>query len=177
MSRKVILYIATSLDGYIADKNGSIDFLSENSGESQDDCGYGKLLHDVDTIIMGSKTYLQIVNELAVDEWPYQGKKTYVYTSQNLPEDPNVEFKNGDVAELIQTLKWYEGKGIWICGGADIIKQLMQENLIEEYQIYTVPVVLGKGTKLFQNENKVKLSLVKTTKHGQISGSIYKKKN
>ena len=79
MKRKVIIYISMSLDGYIADKNGSVDWLAEQSS-TQYDYGYSAFLKTIDTILMGKKTYDQIITELSAHTWPYAGKKCYFFT-------------------------------------------------------------------------------------------------
>ena len=94
----IILYIAISLDGYIAKKDGSVDWLSS----FEEDYGYEKFISSIDTIIMGSKTYQQV---LTFGEWPYKGLKTYVFTHQKLKDDENVEFVSGSITQKINRIK------------------------------------------------------------------------
>ena len=83
MNRKVILYITASLDGYIARKDGSIDWLSGDGSDPNIDNGYSAFCKTVDTIIMGSKTYEQIIHELSPNMWIYDGMQCFVATTRN----------------------------------------------------------------------------------------------
>lgn len=76
--KKVILYIAMSLDGYIADKDNSVDWLCGDGSNNQEEGSYDEFIKTIDTVIMGYTTYHQITNELAREKWPYQGLTTYV---------------------------------------------------------------------------------------------------
>ena len=160
MNRKVILYITASLDGYIARKDGSIDWLSGDGSDPNIDNGYSAFYKTVDTIIMGSKTYEQIIHELSPNMWIYDGMQCFVATTRNLDEDSNVKFVKGDLCALVSTLKQQNGKNIWIIGVAEIIEELLKENLIDEYIISVIPTILGEGIPLFKTgvpETKLKL--------------------
>jgi len=163
MARKVILYIASSLDGFIARKDGKIDWLpgsddSENgSAESKEDYGYNHLIDGVDTLLMGRKTYEQV---LGFGDWPYSGKKSYVCTSKKLKEDENVEYCS-DAVKLVNDLKKNEGKDIWLIGGAGLNGSLLNEGLVDEIILTVIPVLIGSGIGLFSNVKKdAKLKLV-----------------
>lgn len=112
--RKVILYIATSLDGYIADSNGGVSWLGGEDADYQGDHGYSEFLKSIDTVIMGMKTYRQVVEELSPDVWVYEGMKTYVLTHQKKENKEDIEFIEGDICDLIKSLKEETGKDIWI---------------------------------------------------------------
>lgn len=162
--RKVVLYITASLDGYIARKNGAIDWLAGDGSNPNADNGYSEFYKTIDTIIMGSKTYEQIIHELAPNMWIYEGIQCFVATTRNLDDDSNVKFVKGDLGALISALKSQSGKDIWIIGGAEIIYELSKENLIDEYIISTIPTILGDGIPLFKHgipETKLKLKNVK----------------
>ncbi len=161
MSRKVVLYIATSLDGYIADNNGGIGWLEGHSTDPNSDGGYSEFIKDVDTVILGATSYNQIVTELSPDFWPYQGMSTYVFTHKKMQDNENAKFISSDIVEFINKLKNQDGKDIWICGGANPINQLVKANLIDEYHITIMPVILGSGKKLFSDTNPtINLKLV-----------------
>jgi len=146
MSRKIVLYIAMSLDGYIAGEYGELDFLSDLGDV---DLGYDDFDARIDTVVMGSTTYLQVVNELSPDMWVYAGKSTLVATSQDLPEDDNVEFvKDGIVARVLKE-KEKPGKDIWLVGGGVLVSEFVEKNLIDEYIITLIPVIIGGGIPLF----------------------------
>ena len=106
---KVILYIAMSLDGYIAKEDGSVDWL-ENAGNGVEG-SYLEFYNTIDTIIMGRKTYDQI---LTFGEWGYKGKNTYVLTADTSKntDNPNIEFVDTDVEALTIRLKQESGSNI-----------------------------------------------------------------
>ncbi len=145
--RKVILYIATSVDGYIADENGGIDFLSaaQSSGE---DYGYSKFIKTVDTIIWGRKTYDKLLS-FGIP-FPYKNKKCFVLSRTKTGKDENVEFYSGDIEKLIGDLRNRKGKNIYCDGGAEIVFELMKRDLIDRFIISVIPVLVGGGIALFK---------------------------
>ncbi len=149
---KVILYIAVSLDGFIADTNGSVAFLDQISSDSEssgDVSGYEAFIQTIDTVIMGHTTYHQVVTELSPGQWPYAGLDSYVLTHNNLPDKERIFFRNMPAAKLVQQLKARSSKNIWICGGARVAGQLMEAGAIDEYHLTIIPVLLGQGIRLF----------------------------
>lgn len=157
MKRKVILYIAMSLDGFIADENGGVDWLVGQDNETEPDNSYSEFIKDIDTVILGITTYNQVINELSPQLWPYEDMKSYVFTSKctsNINSKENIEFVNGDIVKFIENLKKQEGKNIWICGGASVVNQLIKYNLIDEYYMTIIPTILGKGIRLFSDNNQ-----------------------
>lgn len=177
LERKVILYIAVSLDGYIADEAGSVDWLAGQDNTYQGDYGYGEFEKQVDTVIMGYRTYWQITTQLSPENWIYSEKETYVLTHKELEDRPGIRFTKDPVELLLSGLKKKEGKAIWICGGAQLISQMMEKDLIDEYHLTIMPVLLGGGVRLFEKTGKqVPLKLVSTgTENGVING-IYRKR-
>lgn len=180
MDRKVILYIGVSLDGFIADKDGSVDWLSGeetanvNENTTQDMSSYDELLKGIDTIIMGMTTYTQVVTELSPDVWPYQGIKSYIVTSKQEKDKEDIFFVNRNVSDLVKKLKEEEGKDIWVVGGANIANQLIKDDLIDEYRITTLPIILGDGIRLFEQGNKtISLRLDCVKQYGDTVLSIY----
>ncbi len=151
--RKVILFIATSLDGYIASENGNIDWLYGHDKQSNDMGTYEQFIKNVDTVILGYNTYSQIVTELSPDVWAYAGMQSYVLTHrENLqPASSEIEFCNKSAAELVRELKAKNGKDIFICGGAKVANDLHRENLIDIYDISIIPTILGGGIRLFES--------------------------
>jgi len=152
---KIILYIAISLDGYIAQEDGNVDWLSS----FDEDYGYEKFLSTIDTIIMGRKTYQQV---LSFGEWPYTGLKTFVFTHQKMEEDKNVKFVSGSVQHKITEIKKQSNKNIWLVGGGNLITDFVKHQLIYEYQIFMMPLFLGTGIPILQES--VDLNLLKFTK-------------
>ncbi len=147
MQRKVILYIAMSVDGYIAKPGDDLSFLSIVEEEGQD-YGYADFISTVDTVVLGRKTYDWVMKQVL--EFPHADKETYVITRSPRPSIGKTVFYSGDVGELIRHLKQQSGKNIFIDGGADLIHSLMKENLIDEYIISIIPVLLGDGLSLFR---------------------------
>lgn len=159
MSRKVILYIASSLDGYIADENYSIDWLSQVE-MVEEDRSYEDFYEGVDTVILGRKTYDQVVNELSPGEYPYEDKMSYIITRRPLDNRANKIFTDRNLLDLIGDLKEEEGGDIWIIGGSSIVQPLVRADLIDEYQICLIPILLGKGIPLFKEfDRSIKLRL------------------
>ena len=145
MGRKLILYAAISMDGYLADKEGGVSFL-DGYGDMQE---YEAFLQEVDTVVMGAVTYRQIRTELFPGAWPYQGMKSYVFTSRPERAEEEITFCSGDACKMVQQWKQQEGKHLWLCGGANLIRPLVEQNLVDEYRLMIVPVLLGGGIPLF----------------------------
>ena len=163
MSRNIILYIATSLDGYIARNNGEVDWLSGNGDDTNVDNRYEKFYNSIDTVVMGRTTYEQVVNELSPDTWVYEGKKCYVATRKKHESDKRAEFISDDIVEVIKNLKIQGGKDIWLIGGGKLIDQFIKQDLIDKYIVTIIPTILGDGIPLFLDGNpEIKLRLVET---------------
>ncbi len=155
MNRKLILYIACSLDGYIAAKNDNIDFLNSVAIEGED-YGYGEFIDTVDTVIVGRKTYDKVLS-MGYD-FPHADKESYIITRTAKDSIGNIHFYNGSIKELVENLKSKPGKNIFCDGGAEIVNLLLKDKLFDELYISIIPCLLGSGTKLF-NENNLESSL------------------
>ncbi len=145
-----MLYIAASLDGYIAKPNDDLSFLSIVQKEGED-YGYAEFVNTVDTVILGRKTYDWVMTQ--VSEFPHKDKETYVITRTTRPDINKTHFYSGSLKELILNLKKKPGKNIFIDGGAEIVNELLRDHLIDEFIISIIPVVLGNGVRLF-NHNR-----------------------
>lgn len=177
MKRKVILYISQSLDGFIADSKGNVDWILGNNKEYLSDYGYETFIKDIDTVILGYNTYSQIRNELSPDNWVYKDLKSYVLTSKEIKDTSNIRYVNMNIKELINKLQKEEGKNVWICGGANLVNQCVKEDLIDEYQITTVPLILGNGIRLLKKNNKkIRLELKETREENGLILGIYAKR-
>jgi dihydrofolate reductase len=166
MNRKVILYIASSLDGYIAKPNDDLSFLSivQQDGE---DYGYSDFVKSVDTVILGRKTYDWVMTQ--VREFPHADKNSFIITRTARPSIGKTNFYSGKLKDLILKLKAEQGKNIFIDGGAEIVNELLNENLIDEFIISFIPILVGNGTKLFKDsrpEQKLELVSVKSFDKG-----------
>ncbi len=153
--KELVLYIAQSLDGYIAKKDESIDWLLEYNDPSVTE-RYEKFLESVDTIVMGYSTYRQVIEELSVDNWPYSDLNVFVLTHRFLENPYGVTFIHGDIKDIIDQSKNVAKKNIWLVGGSSIIEQCMKSNLIDRYIITIIPTLLGDGIQLFKNINQTK---------------------
>lgn len=171
--KKVSLFIAMSLDGYIADSDGSVNWLTGQGDDDNIDT-YSEFVKDIDTVVMGFNTYHQIVTDLSPDEWVYQEFTTYVVTHNLKPSSDKIYFTNESPVALVKKIREENGKGIWICGGADIIQQLVKEDLIDEYYITVIPTIIGSGIRLFGNSNhEIKLKLIKTQSYNGMVDLVY----
>lgn len=176
--RKTILFIATSLDGYIADEEGNIDWLMPQVDIEEDDDTYEKFYEKVDTVIMGRTTYDQVTQELSPNEYPYEDAISYIITSKNESNLKNRIFTNTPVEILVSELVKQDGKDIWIVGGNSIVQPLVENNLIDEYIITTIPIILGEGIQLFKPfGNKIQLMHEQTSvKNGLVTSTFNIKK-
>lgn len=147
MSRKIVLYIAVSLDGYIATKDDCLEWLFKTEGEG--DNGYSDFYNTIDTIILGRRTYEWILNQEG-DNFPYKGKQCYVFSNTRHGKDQNVIFVNGNIAELAEKLKQTDGKNIWIVGGGELLHGFMEQRLVDEWIINIAPTIIGDGIPLFK---------------------------
>ncbi|MDL2271954.1 dihydrofolate reductase family protein [Desulfovibrio sp. OttesenSCG-928-I05] len=148
MSGKLILYVACSVDGYIAESDGSIGFLEE-SPTPLSDLGYEAFYASVDTLIMGGTTYRQIADELSPEKWLYEGKNTYIYTRHPFKEKQGIKLADAPPKELLEKIRSDTTGDIWLVGGGEIVKMFMEENLVDRYMLYIMPNVLGNGIPLF----------------------------
>lgn len=161
--RKIRLFIAMSLDGYIADRCGRVDWLNGQGNDDETIDTYSEFVKNIDTVLMGWNTYNQIVTELSPEKWVYDDFITYVITHKEISSCEKIRFTNTSPVNLVKKLKQENGKDIWICGGATIVQQLVNENLIDYYQITIIPLLLGAGIRLFESmESKINLKLLAT---------------
>ncbi|WP_338869278.1 dihydrofolate reductase family protein [Spirosoma sp. SC4-14] len=139
----VKLFIATSLDGYIAGPKGEIDWLF-----TEGEYGYTAFMETVDTTLMGNETY-KLTKTFG--EFPYKGLRNYVFTrNTEHPPEPYVEFISGDIAAFVESLKAQDGKDIFLIGGSHINAVLLEAGLIDELQVFIHPIVLGNGIPMVQ---------------------------
>ena len=157
-----------SVDGYIATKDDSLDFLSsvEQAGE---DYGYNDFVDSIDAVIIGRKTYDQVI-AMGFD-YPHVNKDVYIITRTERSSIGNFKFYTGDLVQLLNRLKLQPGKNIYCDGGAQIANELLKNNLIDELIISVIPILLGDGIRLFNDERPAQqLSLIsaKTFKKGLV---------
>lgn len=141
---RIVYYVAASLGGFIADSSGGVDWLPE--GES-DDYGYGEFYNGVDAVVMGRRTYEQA---RSFGDWPYPGKPAYVFTqSPRCDGPPEVRFVGGSAVDSYRGIAEGGYGTVWLVGGANLADQFRQAGLIDEYQVFVIPIVLGRGVPLF----------------------------
>lgn len=158
MSRKVVLFIASSLDGFIAGSRHEIDWLFTDQ-----DYGFTPFDESVDTVVMGYRTYQLSVT---FPTWPHPGKKVYVLTRKKRKIDSRVTFVR-QVSGLVKKLKQEKGKHIWLVGGGQINGLLLNRGEIDELILSIHPVVLGKGIPLFSRvKNRHEFKVVKVQSFG-----------
>jgi len=162
--RKLSLFIATSLDGYIAKPNDDLSFLKSIEKEGED-YGYAEFTSTIDTIILGRKTYDYVLKEIGSSHYDNGERNVFVITRTEKPSVGKTTFYSGNLTELIQRLKSESGKNIYCDGGAEIINELLKNDLIDEFIISIIPILVGNGTRLFKDgrpEQQLELLNTKT---------------
>ncbi|WP_339221337.1 dihydrofolate reductase family protein [Paenibacillus sp. FSL H8-0332] len=163
---KVVLYIAMSLDGYIARPDGSVDWLYEIEGNGGDN-GYSEFYGTVGSVVMGRNTYEEVLK--LADEFPYADKPAFVLTRSGQPPAPHVVFTGESIDRLIPRLQQTSEGKVWIVGGGLLVQSVLKLQLLDELQIALIPTILGEGIPLFPSgtvpEN---LTLTHTERMGQI---------
>lgn len=164
--RKVILDLATSLDGFIEGPNGEIDWCIMD-----DDMNFDSFLASIDTIFYGRVSYdswgnfLPEANGSSAEQMLWQeihSKNKFVFSSQSR-QDEKATFISSDIINKVAEIKQQEGKDIWLYGGAGLIRTFIDLGLIDIYRISVHPVALGSGKPLFENlQGRLRLGLVKT---------------
>lgn len=148
--RKLSIFIASSLDGYIAKPNDDLGFLQTVEKEGED-YGYAEFAATIDTIIVGRKTYDYVLKEIGSSHYDNGQRDVYVITRTERPGVGKTTFYTGKLAELIHRLKSESGKDIYCDGGAEIINELLKDDLVDEFIISIIPVLVGSGTRLFKD--------------------------
>lgn len=153
--RKVILFIAASLNGKIAEADGSVDWLEAMPFPKDSDYGYGKLQAQIDTTVQGFNTFHQIDSRNI--PCPYPNTKNYVFTSRVEREDSeDYSFISAHHLDFLSALKKEKGKDIWLIGGGITNTILFNAGLIDEIQLSIMPIVLEGGIDVFQHLPKQK---------------------
>jgi dihydrofolate reductase len=141
------VFIATSLDGYIARTDGTFDFLSIVERENED-YGFADFFATIDALVIGRNTY---ETALAFPEWPYAGKRCIVLTHRETPSVHGEQFFAGEPEALLEQLALAGAQRLYVDGGA-VIRAFMAGNLLDDLTVSVVPVLLGQGIALFGSE-------------------------
>ncbi len=150
--RKIRLFIAASLDGYIARKSGEVDWLFTDQ-----DYGYTEFYNQLDTVLMGRKTYEQV---LQFGEYPYKKKQGFVFSQTRHGErDENVEFIGESLREFVNGLRQASGDDIWLVGGSEIIHYFIKHGFLDELILAIHPIILGDGIPLIIKDKSLDMKL------------------
>ena len=162
--RKIVVYIATSVDGYIARPDGDVGWL--DSPRLKGNYGMGRFFKTIDTILWGRKTYDKGIElgTKASDFGP--GIKNYVFSRQpRQSQESGVEFVNERIKPFAGRLRAEPGKDIWMMGGGEIIASFLDEGEIDEFSIHVIPILIGEGIPLVQPRHRsIPLKLLATKK-------------
>lgn len=150
MMRKLSLFIATSVDGFIAKPNDNLDFLKRVAKEGED-YGHAAFMSQVDTLILGRKTYDYVVREIGPTYYDNGERDVYVITRTERPPQGRTVFYTGELKGLVERLKSEPGQTIYCDGGAEVINELLRHDLVDEMTISMVPTLVGEGVRLFQD--------------------------
>lgn len=159
--KKIKLYIAASIDRYIAQSDGDLDWLMKYPVNAETNYGYDDFFESIDTVIMGGRTYRDILNMDVI--WPYKDKTTYVISRNQQDSKESIHFITENIVETISELRNHAKKDIWLVGGGEIISMFLGHNLIDEMIITTIPVILGNGIPLFPVTSKESIWELKDT--------------
>jgi dihydrofolate reductase len=158
-------YTATTLDGFIATAEHSLDWLFTRDQDQEGLLNYGEFIANVGALAMGSSTYEWILDHEFADKdpvdwkWPYD-LPCWVFTSRELTVVPGaqVEFVNGEVAPVHATMvEAAGGRNVWIVGGGDLAGQFADAGLLDEVIVYIAPVTLGAGAPLLSRKLELRL--------------------
>ena len=156
MKGKIILNLAISLDGYIADLDGGYSWIvgdGNSTLNTENKWCHNKFLENIDIVVMGKNCFDQGMHN------EFKEKDVYIATSKKLEDFENYHFINGDIVKEIEKLK-NKGKNIYLFGGGILIDSFVKADVIDEYVIGIIPTILGKGIKLFYDNNtKIDLKL------------------
>lgn len=163
--RRLMLYIAASLDGYIATADEDLEWLLSVEGEG--DNGFSEFYDTVDTILLGRKTYDWIMTHEG-QNFPYKGKECYVFSRTPHDRTEHVTFLSEDAVSFAASLKNKPGKAIWLVGGGLLLDEFLRRDAINEIILNIAPALLGKGIPLFHSKDmQTALTLKSVRRFGQ----------
>jgi dihydrofolate reductase len=163
MCGKFVLYIAMSLDGYIAGRDGDIAWL-ERYQDSGDDYGFEEFMGKVNVAVVGAQTYREMLRH---PERLLKGVKVYVLSKEQLPVSNgfDVIFYNGALAPLVGKIRVETAKDVFVVGGGRVASSFLRERLLDELRVFVVPILVGEGTLLFSVNEVVNLELIGSTEY------------
>ncbi|RLE16817.1 MAG: dihydrofolate reductase [Actinobacteria bacterium] len=157
MASDVVAYVAVSLDGFIAESDGSVAFLDDFGS---DEYKFHDFIDGVGALVMGSATYEQVVGF----GWPYGEIPALVLTSRDLPvaEGATIDFSSERTGEAIRSYSSVTEKRVWVVGGGKVVTAALQSGAIDTLELYLMPVALGRGVPLFTEPCEGPLTLVES---------------
>ncbi len=162
--RKIIVYIATSADGYIARADGSVDWLDRPRAAG--DYGMAAFFRSIDTILWGRKTYEPMLASGGKGGRFGPKVKNYVFSHRPpTSPTPGVEFVNEPIGAFAKRLRSEAGKDIWIMGGAGLIASFLDEGEINEFIIHVIPTFIGEGIPLIQPRHRLVPLELRSVRH------------
>jgi dihydrofolate reductase len=174
MKRKIIMNLAMSIDGFIADENGGFDWITGDGSiklDTDKKWDYKLFLEGIDTVVMGKACYDQNMQTDFID------KKVFVATRSPIKDYDNIHFIAGDICKIISGEKKKEGKDVFLFGGGILVDNFLKADIVDEFIIGIIPVILGKGRPLFLGNNpKVELELEEYIVDGGIVIVRYKRR-
>jgi dihydrofolate reductase len=179
---RTVYYCAVSLDGYIAEADDSIEWLTSYDGSYEGEAppvegSYDDFYAEVGALVSGSVTYEWILGHLDRDcEWPYAGKPCWILSSRDLPvpegDGVDVRIVNAEVTELWDEMMAAAGERIlWVVGGGNVASQFADAGLLDEVRVTVVPVALADGKRLFERrppDGPMRLTAVQPRRNGMV---------
>jgi len=161
MATDVVAYLAVSLDGFIAESDGSVSFLDDFGSE---EFGFGDFIEGVGAAVMGSTTYEQVLGF----GWPYGDTPTLVLTSRELdvPDGAHVTFSAERTGDAIRAFAAETDKRIWVIGGGKVVTAALQSGAVDTLELYIMPIALGRGIPLFTEPCEGPLALIESHAFG-----------
>ena len=136
---RIIYFVASSVDGFIARRDGSIDWLFHDQ-----DYGFSEFFENIKTVVQGRKTYEQV---LTFGEYPYKSKENFVF-SRTLTSCEHAELIDTSVAEFAETQRQRSGGDIWVVGGGALASAFLSAGVVDEVSVFVHPILLGDGLPL-----------------------------
>ena len=177
LDSRVTIHMAASLDGFIARKDGRVDWMETSDefvgGDSLDPSDVEAFLKTIDCYVMGSRTYETALKfETNGLGWPYGDKPTFVLTTRNLPRTrENVEFYSGDLSKFVNERLRPAFNSIWFVGGGTVAGECLRRGLADEIRYSIMPILIGDGVSFFEKLSRdviLHLAEVKAYKSGVV---------
>lgn len=161
---RTVYYAATTLDGYLADENDSLDWLLVQDIDDKGPMSYDEFIKGIGTVVMGRTTYVWVSDHLksSGDDW-YYAMPSFVVTHADLPgiDGADIRFRQGDVAAIHkEAVEAADGNDIWVVGGGDLAAQFAEAGLLDKMMVSIAPVTLGAGRPLFPRRFDLRLTAV-----------------